>query len=214
MNNNVSSYSPQSSSIKNIDLNEMKTQLDQIYNKFYSIPLNKHMNYNVIGNDPKNLIIIFLLILLILTFFGINILGVSANIVKITYYYFAVIFGSLMNEISTMFSNILKTIIDILDGIIKTIGNMLISSSNLNNTTLNTSFPKLDLSINNNDRQQLNEPKEDTTENPIQNPISSNKNNWCLIGEYQNKRGCVEVSQNYKCMSGQLYSTKQECEKI
>ena len=42
-------------------------------------------------------------------------------------------------------------------------------------------------------------------------PISSNKNGWCLIGEYENKRGCIEVDDSEKCMSGQVYPTRQAC---
>ena len=33
----------------------------------------------------------------------------------------------------------------------------------------------------------------DISENPIQKPISSNKINWCLVGEYKNKRKCIDV---------------------
>lgn len=209
--NSYSPSSPRSSPLKSENLDQMKTQLDKMYNKLYSISLNKNMN--IVGNDPKNSIIIFLLILLILTFFGINILGLSAYIVKMTYSYFAFIFGSLITEISDLFSNILKTTIDVLNGTVKNIGNILISSSNSKIPPPNfATTSQLDLNTNNNVKRQLNEPKEDSTENPIQNPISSNKNNWCLIGEYENKRGCLEVSQGYKCMSGQLYSSKQQCE--
>jgi hypothetical protein len=54
-------------------------------------------------------------------------------------------------------------------------------------------------------------PSADTTENPIQNPISNNKNNWCLIGEYQHRNGCIEIDDATKCMSGQLFPTQQLC---
>jgi outer membrane biosynthesis protein TonB len=33
----------------------------------------------------------------------------------------------------------------------------------------------------------------------IQNPISSNKISWCFTGEYQGKRGCVDVTDQSKC---------------
>jgi hypothetical protein len=210
--NSYSPSSPRSSPLKSENLDEIKRKLDKMYDKLYSISLNENMN--VVGNDPKNLIIIFLLILLILTFFGINVLGLSAYIIKTIYSYFAFIFGSLITEISNLFSNTLKTTIDVLDATIKNIGNILISSSTSKLSPPNfIATSQLDLNTNNNNiKRHLNEPKEDSTENPIQNPISSNKNNWCLIGEYENKRGCVEVSQGYKCMSGQLYFSKQQCE--
>jgi hypothetical protein len=45
----------------------------------------------------------------------------------------------------------------------------------------------------------------------IQNPISSNKISWCFAGEYQEKRGCVEVQDQSKCLSGQVFPSQQAC---
>ena len=45
----------------------------------------------------------------------------------------------------------------------------------------------------------------------IQNPISSNKISWCFTGEYQGKRGCVDVSDQSKCLSGQVFPSQQAC---
>lgn len=55
------------------------------------------------------------------------------------------------------------------------------------------------------------EPTPDTTTNPIQKPISSGKSNWCLVGEYQGRRGCIEVGENDKCMSGQVFPSQYTC---
>jgi hypothetical protein len=51
----------------------------------------------------------------------------------------------------------------------------------------------------------------DTSDGSMQKQISSNKNAWCLIGEYQNKRGCVSVTEDDICMSGQLFPSKEKC---
>jgi hypothetical protein len=45
----------------------------------------------------------------------------------------------------------------------------------------------------------------------IQNPISSNKISWCFTGEYQGKRGCVDVTDQSKCLSGQVFPSQQSC---
>jgi len=45
----------------------------------------------------------------------------------------------------------------------------------------------------------------------IQNPISSNKISWCFTGEYQGKRGCVDVEDQSKCLSGQVFPSQQAC---
>jgi hypothetical protein len=55
------------------------------------------------------------------------------------------------------------------------------------------------------------EPSPDSSENKIQKPITSDKWNWCLVGEYQNKRGCVEITNSDKCMSGQVFPSQQMC---
>ena len=55
------------------------------------------------------------------------------------------------------------------------------------------------------------EPQPDSTENPIQNPISSNKMNWCLVGEFNKKRGCVPVDDQNKCLSGQVFPNQAMC---
>ena len=57
----------------------------------------------------------------------------------------------------------------------------------------------------------INIPSADTAASPVQNPISSNKSQWCLAGEYQHRNGCVEVDNASKCMSGQLFPTQQMC---
>ena len=54
-------------------------------------------------------------------------------------------------------------------------------------------------------------PSNDISENPIQKPISSNKTGWCLVGEYKNKRGCIEIGEHEKCMSGQVFPEQQMC---
>ena len=75
----------------------------------------------------------------------------------------------------------------------------LISESNLSADDLDKPKRSLDL-----------EPSPDTTKNPIQNPISSKKG-WCLVGEYQGKRGCIEIGEYDKCLSGQVFPEEKLC---
>ena len=69
---------------------------------------------------------------------------------------------------------------------------------------------ELDKSLNNNkvDVSNLNE---DVSENPIQKPITSNKTKWCLVGEYEGTRGCVEIAEGDKCMSNQVFPSQKMC---
>jgi len=57
----------------------------------------------------------------------------------------------------------------------------------------------------------IEEPSPDTSENSIQKPITSDKWNWCLVGEYQNKRGCIEITDSDKCLSGQVFPSQKMC---
>ena len=51
----------------------------------------------------------------------------------------------------------------------------------------------------------------DNSSGTIQNPISAGKAGWCLTGEYQNKRGCLSVSESDQCLSGQIFPSKEMC---
>ena len=71
-----------------------------------------------------------------------------------------------------------------------------------------------DLSQKQNQKQkqkQKQDPEPDAPENTIQKPITSTKYNWCLVGEYQNKRGCMPVTESDKCLSGQVFPTQKMC---
>jgi len=54
-------------------------------------------------------------------------------------------------------------------------------------------------------------PVPSTSTNTIQNPISATKAGWCLVGEYNGTRGCIEVNDSSKCLSGQVFPTQQLC---
>jgi hypothetical protein len=56
----------------------------------------------------------------------------------------------------------------------------------------------------------INEPKADLSESPIQQG-SAMKSNWCLVGEQNGRRGCVEVNDASKCMSGQVFPNANLC---
>lgn len=47
---------------------------------------------------------------------------------------------------------------------------------------------------------------------PVQTSIpATNKTSWCLAGEYNERRGCVAIDQNTRCMSGQVFPTQNAC---
>lgn len=51
-----------------------------------------------------------------------------------------------------------------------------------------------------------------TAASSVQTSIpASSKAQWCLVGEYNERRGCVAIDQNTRCMSGQVFPTQNAC---
>jgi hypothetical protein len=121
--------------------------------------------------------------------------------------------GTALNASSDVAADVLKTGVDLTDGAIQNIGNLLIG----NTPPPEEAKPSLEKSVQEKkpeppkESEPPKEPSPDTSENPIQKPISSDKSNWCLIGEYQNKRGCIEIADSDKCMSGQVFPSQKMC---
>lgn len=167
----------------------------------------------------NNIIIIILVVLLIFSFLGINILTILGNIFQA----FVQIFGPMVSQILSIFgyttgtvlnktadvvSDTAKAGIDIAEGSIQSVGNILRDASNPNvNSKTKTS---LDTALNDG-RILSGEPRADSSENPIQKPITSGKQTWCLVGEYQGKRGCIEVNEHDRCLSGQVFPSQKMC---
>jgi len=179
--------------------------------------MENNLDTNSFGN--KNFIISTLLFLLILSSLGINILNVLGDLVEsITR-----IFGPLIRQLLSVLGYTAGTVIDETAGVatdvatagieiagdsVQTVGTLLkdMSAGNINVQTRQ----ELDKSLNTNnvDVSNLNE---DVSENPIQKPITSNKTKWCLVGEYEGSRGCVEIGEGDKCMSNQVFPSQKMC---
>jgi|TARA_B100001094_G_C18048457_1_gene728728 hypothetical protein len=179
--------------------------------------MENNLDTNSFGN--KNFIISTLLFLLILSSLGINILNVLGDFVES----FTKIFGPLIKQLLSVLGYTAGTVIDETAGVatdvatasieiagdsVQSVGTLLkdMSADNINVQTRQ----ELDKSLNNNkvDVSNLNE---DVSENPIQKPITSNKTKWCLVGEYEGTRGCVEIAEGDKCMSNQVFPSQKMC---
>lgn len=167
----------------------------------------------------KNYIIISLLILLILSFLGINMLTIFGNLIQTL----VNIFGPLVTQVLSVFgytagtlidksadivTDTAKTGIDIAGGTVSSIGDLLKDASRPN--VDERAKQQLDQSINLSG-QPPEQPAPDTASNPIQKPISSGKTGWCLVGEYEGRRGCIEVGEADKCLSGQVFPNQKMC---
>ena len=173
--------------------------------------------------NNKNFIIILLLILLILSFLGINILAIFGNFIQTI----VNIFGPLVTQILSVFgytagtlidksaevvTNTAKTGIDIAGETVGSIGDLIKDASRPG--VDDKAKQQLDQSINLSkisEKPTTKQPEADSSTNPIQKPITSNKAGWCLVGEYEGRRGCIQVGQEDKCLSGQVYPNQKMC---
>lgn len=184
----------------------------------YSMPTIESSPDSTLGIQNQT-IIVALIVLLGLSFLGINILTVAGkfieNILSIFGPMIAQILsifgyttGSVITKTADVAGDVAKTGVDIAEGSLQSVGNILKDASrrNVNPTTAYGLDSALNVGP-----MQYSEPQPDATTNPIQNPITSGKTGWCLVGEYEGRRGCVAVGENDRCMSGQVYPSQAVC---
>jgi hypothetical protein len=157
--------------------------------------------------DLRTLIIIFLLFLILLTYFGINVLKIFGEAMQKGVDLLSPAFtqlldmigyssGSALNTAAELTSDVTKESVDIAEGAIKNVGNILIGDEAVGHQKY---------------KNVLNEPSPDVPEDNIQKSLTASKTKWCLIGEYKNKRGCVDISESDKCLSGQVFPNEEMC---
>lgn len=179
----------------------------------------------------KNVVIMLLTFLLVLSFLGINLLTTMGNIVQTISNIFGPLFtqilsvfgytaGTVIDKSTDVVTDVAKSGIDLAGDTIQSAAELLKDASrgNVDKNAVNqldNSFKygkssKIDGAINNS-KYGVNQPEPDSSVDPIQKPITSGKVNWCLVGEYQGKRGCIEVDDESKCMSGQVFPSQNTC---
>ena len=145
--------------------------------------------------------------------------------------------GSVINTSADVAGDVAKVGVDILEGSVHNVGNLVQGKTgdyptdktffyNNSNQNIDPKFldstieKKVDTAISKklgntvssgNRYRNPADVKPDHSSGTIQNPISTGKAGWCLTGEYQNKRGCVSVSESDQCLSGQIFPSKEMC---
>jgi hypothetical protein len=183
-----------------------------------SLPKSTNSTNDMFSN--KNTIIILLIFLLILSFLGINLLNITGDIVQRISNIFGPVFvnflslfgyttGTVINKTADLVGDASKTGIDIAEGTAQSVGGLFLKAShNLSNQPQPQSQPQPQPQPK---PESKPDPQPDTTKNPIQKPISSIKARWCLVGEYEGRRGCIAINEHDKCLSGQVFPTQQMC---
>jgi hypothetical protein len=170
------------------------------------------------GGSFKNVIIIILTVVLILSLLGINIFIIFGNgLQKLIDIFSPVVSkalsdlgyasGTVIDKSSDVLADTAKVGIDIAHGTLDSVGELLVKASGQAPGT----GKNIDIAINQPPTVAPNQPSPDASTSPIQSAASSAKNQWCLVGEYNGARGCVSVTEQDKCMSGQVFPTQQMC---
>lgn len=156
--------------------------------------------------DLRTLIIIILLILIAMTYFGINVMSIFGNaiqkgvdVLSPTFSNFLSLVGystgTAINKTAEIASNAATGGVEIAEGATQSIGNIIIGDNAVGHKKYGAP----------------NDPLPDSPEDSIQKSLSSAKTKWCLVGEYQNKRGCIDLSESDKCLSGQVFPSEEMC---
>jgi len=152
--------------------------------------------------DYKTILIFFLIAIIILfTSLGIFFYDFVSNFLYST--------GWFIGKTSDIVANTGETTLDIANGAVHSGSDLLIKASkktSSDNVIKTDNVPKQE-----SEKQTHQEPAPDNATNPIQKPITAGKTQWCLVGEYQGRRGCIEIGDSDKCMSGQVFPSQYTC---
>lgn len=178
-------------------------------------------NYSEIFSN-KNTIIIILLVLVILSLIGINLLNITGNLVeemvrlfgppiKNLFAMLGYSTGELINDSADVAASAANLGVDIAKGTTHSIGDLLINSSQ--GGMDDSEKKRLDAALNSPRCDNEQEPAPVQSSEPTVAPIASQKPKagWCYVGDYAGSRGCVSMDEHNKCMSGQVFQTQAAC---
>lgn len=170
--------------------------------------------------SAKNMIIAALVILLLLSFLGINLFLVSGKLfeeIKTVLQpvvgkalgllgYSSGVFIDKAGDVST---DAVKFSADIANGALDSASKLLITASKPLIQSGDASA--LDNVLVQNKPACKHEPKPDMSGSATQSSISANKQRWCLVEEINQNRRCLGIQESEKCMSGQVFDTHSAC---
>lgn len=183
----------------------------------------------------QNSAIIILVILLFFSFLGINLLTVLGNalqqigntllpLIERVLNILGFSLGSLLNFTGDFVEDVGTKTLDLAnDGIHGVTGIFMndpnykrdvasVGTNNLSAPLASVQNPVLDKTLQQGPSTGGGIVQPSTSASPVQTSIPSvSKSQWCLVGEYNERRGCVQIDQNTQCMSGQVFPTQNAC---
>jgi hypothetical protein len=183
-------------------------------------------------SSSKNTIVIIILVFVVLALIGVNLLSATGNAIDTLNAMLAPTIkqvssmlgysaGELINTTTDVAADVAKTSVDIAKGTGHSIGNLLkdgskggMDESQRHALEQALKSPKCPESKQCEvDSRRKDEPQPVKTTEPTVAPISSQKAKagWCYVGDIANTRGCVEMGEHNKCMSGQVFPSQTAC---
>lgn len=201
--------------------------------------LNAIPNNNLYSNTSPNLsdktftltwgkIFRYLAIIVILAILGLNLfsyLGIATDFVSKITAPFVKLFGLAAAETTKAAVNVgavgVKAGAGIVAGTADVVAGAVTGGANVLENTLsngltknnidNNSIVSINKALNNAEKGMLNTPMPDDTGSEIQRSKIAGKTGYCFIGEDRGVRTCAEVTENDKCMSGDIFPTREIC---
>ena len=133
---------------------------------------------------------IVLVVLIIFSLLGVNILNMVGNVLQYIVNTFSPLItqilsligytiGTIINTVASLFTTTATTGVEIAGGTLTSVGDLIKDASAGN----------LPTDLNKPTNVRINMPSNDNSNGVIQGPSSSKKSQWCLVGEYEGRRG-------------------------
>ena len=169
-------------------------------------------------SNNKNLLIILLVVLLVISALGVNWLNTGfrwlTSLVELVVTFTSRIVGTFLystGEIVNVSSNSVadasKFTIDLGNGAVNDIGNLL---KNVGKSNEQQSDTRLDIKLNTPPAPSPSRIPEDPKPTPA--IATSSKQTWCLVGDTAGARSCVKIDPaKDQCVSGKTFASQEEC---
>ena len=170
-----------------------------------------------IEESSNQTIMIILLIVIILTFLGLNVFYYLGDFTQLLTETFGPLFsmlgidlGNLTKQTVNLSASGTKDLVDIAAGTVDSGINVIQSGLNSNLERNNIDNKMTVKNVISNDLEHI-EPSPDESDSLTQVHRSSGKAGFCYIGQDRNVRQCVEVSEKDTCMSGEIFPSQALC---
>ena len=156
---------------------------------------------SILFKDPKNTLIVSLVIAIVLMMLGFNVFFFIGNFLQI-----------LVNAVGPIFFNIIGTlgfiigtIVTQVAGLIGNVGRLTVNVAENTTATVGNAIQSVSTSAVTENMENETEPVDASS------PIVRSTTQYCLIGEFNGDRGCAKVNDGAMCTSGQLFPKRETC---